>query len=453
MIIPKRASALRISQQKLPHDETPDSPHSPELSCISSIREEAYQLDSPEKCIGSPVASSIRTMSPESSMPSTQHTVQPSSRYQPQMIDQDVEDFTTKLDSLVSTFRNESVKEFLSMKRAVLHDQLTTIDTEKKRCNALLCAKQDEIEHLKEKLQTTLVTCETYDKQRNSLAVTAGLLRAKLVSAKLTAMTFKGWREFFARKKTEHQLTRVAHVHHHKALKAKVFQGLKVFWLPKHNAKVAERVDKLVQDERNKLAMHYNKEMELLQSRLEETTAALNRELAAKVDMQDGLKKAFMRGVCALNFEAMNVLNPAQPQFVDTSAFDMGGQGMPDLTSFEPFKEVEVRKEVEIRTPQARRVSPEPDEILQDIHNLIPAESKDSKWKPAPVVGVRPRTAPVRDLCAADVLECRLPSNLGTQQAPNAGKTIVFNRDPEPKVKGKMPVKKAEIRKTGPPKK
>ncbi len=24
--------------------------------------------------------------------------------------------------------------------------------------------------------------------------------------------------------------------------------------------------------------------------------------------MQDGLKKAFMRGVCALNFEAMNVL-------------------------------------------------------------------------------------------------------------------------------------------------
>jgi len=28
-----------------------------------------------------------------------------------------------------------------------------------------------------------------------------------------------------------------------------------------------------------------------------------------KVGMQENLKRAFMRGVCALNFEAMNVLN------------------------------------------------------------------------------------------------------------------------------------------------
>ena len=27
--------------------------------------------------------------------------------------------------------------------------------------------------------------------------------------------------------------------------------------------------------------------------------------------MQDNLKKAFMRGVCALNFEAMNILHPS----------------------------------------------------------------------------------------------------------------------------------------------
>jgi hypothetical protein len=29
-----------------------------------------------------------------------------------------------------------------------------------------------------------------------------------------------------------------------------------------------------------------------------------------KLMMQENLKKAFMRGVCALNFEAMNILNP-----------------------------------------------------------------------------------------------------------------------------------------------
>lgn len=29
-----------------------------------------------------------------------------------------------------------------------------------------------------------------------------------------------------------------------------------------------------------------------------------------RANMQEGLKKAFMRGVCALNFEAMNILTP-----------------------------------------------------------------------------------------------------------------------------------------------
>jgi centrosomal protein POC5 len=345
------------------------------------------------------------------------------------MIDQDVEDFTIRLDSLVSTFRNESVKEFLAMKRAVLHDQLTTIDTEKKRCNALLCAKQDEIEHLKEKLQTSLATCEHYDKQRNSLAVTTGLLRTKLTCAKLTSTTFKAWREFLGQRQTEHKLTRVAGIQRAKALKTKVFKGFRQFWEPLHRAKEAERVEKMVQDERSQLAMYYNKEMELLQARLEETTAALNRELSAKVDMQEGLKKAFMRGVCALNFEAMNVLNPQQLQYVDISAFDIGATGLPDLTSLE-----------------ATQVSsPVEEEVLEDIQNLIPAESKDSKWKPAPVVGVRPRTAPVKDLYSAE--ECRLPCNLGAQPA-SGGKTIVFNRELEPKVKGKMPIKKGEVRKT-----
>lgn len=31
--------------------------------------------------------------------------------------------------------------------------------------------------------------------------------------------------------------------------------------------------------------------------------------------MQENLKKVFMRSVCALNFEAMNILDPAEQNF------------------------------------------------------------------------------------------------------------------------------------------
>ena len=50
----------------------------------------------------------------------------------------------------------------------------------------------------------------------------------------------------------------------------------------------------------------------MLKERLNEANAIIERENKIKGSMQDNLKKAFMRGVCALNFEAMSILNPAE---------------------------------------------------------------------------------------------------------------------------------------------
>ena len=48
----------------------------------------------------------------------------------------------------------------------------------------------------------------------------------------------------------------------------------------------------------------------MLRKKLEEANRLVERNNMQKVNMQDNLKKAFMRGVCALNFEAMNILDP-----------------------------------------------------------------------------------------------------------------------------------------------
>ena len=40
----------------------------------------------------------------------------------------------------------------MSIKRNLLHEQATTIDAEKNRCNSLLTSKQNELENLKEEL-------------------------------------------------------------------------------------------------------------------------------------------------------------------------------------------------------------------------------------------------------------------------------------------------------------
>jgi len=63
----------------------------------------------------------------------------------------------------------------------------------------------------------------------------------------------------------------------------------------------------LLNRELSELAAKYNKEIDMLTKRLEETQFQLDEASANTADMQENLKKAFMRGVCALNFEAMNV--------------------------------------------------------------------------------------------------------------------------------------------------
>lgn len=56
------------------------------------------------------------------------------------------------------------------------------------------------------------------------------------------------------------------------------------------------------------LTIKYNKEIELLTGKLKENEGIINELNISKEQMQENLKKAFMRGVCALNFEAMSIL-------------------------------------------------------------------------------------------------------------------------------------------------
>ena len=71
-----------------------------------------------------------------------------------------------------------------------------------------------------------------------------------------------------------------------------------------------EDFEQALKQEIQAISAAYNKEIEQLRDRLGEAETIVCRENKNKESMQQNLKKAFMRGVCALNFEAMNILNP-----------------------------------------------------------------------------------------------------------------------------------------------
>jgi len=72
-----------------------------------------------------------------------------------QIIDEDVENFKRKIDILVKNFKTDSIKDFMSIKRHLLIEQKNAIESEKQKCDSVVGAKTDQIEHLKENLEFT----------------------------------------------------------------------------------------------------------------------------------------------------------------------------------------------------------------------------------------------------------------------------------------------------------
>ncbi|CDW91294.1 UNKNOWN [Stylonychia lemnae] len=224
--------------------------------------------------------------------------------------DEDVESFQKKLDTLIINFRSETMSEFMRTKKQVLQEQSQTIDAERRRCNTLLGVKQNEIEQLKENLGQKTKLCDELGIRCEIMALWAGkgktLARMKVLQFKCFN-ALKQYREFKKHSKNvlKHKLEQ-----YRENTKRKVFLGWEKQYKEWKIIKNRDDFEKAVKTELQQICAQYSKEIESLRQKLDEANGVVEQENKNKAMMSENLKKAFMRGVCALNFEAMNILNP-----------------------------------------------------------------------------------------------------------------------------------------------
>ena len=349
--------------------------------------------------------------------------------HHPQVIDQDVENFTTRLDTLICQFRNESLKEFLTVKRSILHEQIHTIENEKKRSSALLSTKQDELQHLSENLNALQKSYNKSESQKEALSLLLASTKLHTLALCLKVKSFKSWFAFHKSKQHKRKTYKLIQKYHRRAIINYVYLPWKLNWKQYSLKKAQKKFNERLEIEKSEIAMHFNKEIEMLTRRLGEAEKKIEVEEESKVAIQESLKKAFMRGVCAMNFEAMNILNPAG-EIVQNQP-----SGKIDF-----FDSPGARNEARVEL----RNSPEKaNEDLLEISVGLPAESKELKWKAAPVFG-RPQTAQVT---SEPLFSSNLPIVSATGQTE--GKVIVINNSKagEAKITGKVPIKSAIVKK------
>lgn len=252
-----------------------------------------------------------------------------------QIIDEDVENFKRRLDIMIKNFRTDTLKDFMTIKRNLLIEQKSVIESEKQKCDALLSSKSDLVEHLKDDLAKTqkMLNNQIIIKEK----VTDVIFRQKYgkYQRNLKVLAFNGvLKKYHDKKKNKKNNEKKIRDTYHSHLKNRIFTFLKKNWKESKIFKIVSAKEKECQDKLNEMAQFYGKEISDLRANLNEANLMIEKTKESKNMIQENLKKVLMRGVMAMNMEAMNVLDKdIIPKQEFTSQIEVNQSFQPNISN------------------------------------------------------------------------------------------------------------------------
>mmetsp|Transcript_35036 Transcript_35036/g.36439 ORF Transcript_35036/g.36439 Transcript_35036/m.36439 type:complete len:756 (-) Transcript_35036:410-2677(-) len=227
-----------------------------------------------------------------------------------QIIDEDVENFKRRLDIMVKNFRTDTLNDFMSIKRNLLTEQRNSIEAEKQKCEGLISAKTNQIENLKEALAKTkqLLLNETEIKDRLALKIFRMKDSKKIINKKEEA--FRIIKEnYLFEKRSLLIINRIQNYIVNYNLKKRLFRMVQDNYYKCKQERIIEEKEKVMDTKISEVSVKYNKDINDMRIKLNEAHILINKYKEQRNAIQENLKKTLMRGVVAMNFEAMNILD------------------------------------------------------------------------------------------------------------------------------------------------
>ncbi|KAI8917863.1 hypothetical protein DFJ77DRAFT_458113 [Powellomyces hirtus] len=221
-------------------------------------------------------------------------------------MDQDVHMFSESVDKWTGLMRRAILADFMSAKSDMTRRQNQTI----------LDAKQavaDELQLLRERLELAQADHAAAAAQAVKSERLMGRMLVYLSKKRTTStlgLLFARWRLKYADERRVRVALRMATQHASRILTRKVLQAWKEVAGRTWRRTVERRVQMEAEQKMEGMAQEYDKRIEHLDKKLEEVHARLHISESARGVQEEEMKKAFMRGVCALNMEAMSMFRP-----------------------------------------------------------------------------------------------------------------------------------------------
>ncbi|NWH38176.1 POC5 protein, partial [Chloropsis hardwickii] len=202
------------------------------------------------------------------------------------------------------TFQTNILTELKNWELKLIQHHKLQMRQEKEKHATQVKQLENEMENLKELLHTYEISISRKDE-----VVITNLTQAleKQKERVVLMRKFTLWRIQHVKAKKEEYAIRMADKHFQTALMKKVWAAWRSFSEEKWKNKVARACQLRAEDVCVQLTNDYEAKIAELTATLEQTRAEILRLHCERDQYEDTMKKAFMRGVCALNLEAMTM--------------------------------------------------------------------------------------------------------------------------------------------------
>ncbi|XP_072289971.1 centrosomal protein POC5 [Eucyclogobius newberryi] len=212
------------------------------------------------------------------------------------------------LDVWSNNLKSNVLTELRKWKLVFMEKHKLEMKKEKEKCATQTACLKSEIDHLKKLLQTYEISNQRKDEVIGNL--TRVLERQKEKVEKMKAFTH--WRLKHLEVKEEAQDALAAKRHYELQLKRKVWLGwhslIQTHW--KVNVERACRAK--AEEVCERLSAEYEAKLTEQCGMLDKAQTEIQRLRLERERYEESMKKAFMRGVCALNMEALNMFNTTE---------------------------------------------------------------------------------------------------------------------------------------------
>ncbi|XP_064293813.1 centrosomal protein POC5 isoform X1 [Phalacrocorax carbo] len=217
--------------------------------------------------------------------------------------DEKVTQIENILDLWSGSLKTNVLTELRKWKLSLIEHHKLQMKQEKEKHTAHVRQLSNEMENLKELLRTYEISIGRKDEVISNL--TQALERQK---ERIELMRkFSLWRIQHVKAKQEEYANRIADKQFRTALMKKVWAAWRAHSEEKWKEKVAKACQLRAEDVCVQLTNDYEAKIAELTATLEQTKSEILRLQSEREQYEDTMKKAFMRGVCALNLEAMTM--------------------------------------------------------------------------------------------------------------------------------------------------